>query len=129
LSALRGTTAEPGTDLSGLVMSPGANAGLAAASIVTEDHGDHTLDITINPPDLPDDWTVTQVIAVALKQQAADTGTDYETYFGTANANPWTVNLAGFGAGTYACFGLVQYTKPDGSTAYSPSLYKEQVVA
>ncbi|HVT25266.1 MAG TPA: hypothetical protein VHD95_11615 [Rhizomicrobium sp.] len=129
LSGLRGTDAVPATTLAAGVMSPGANGGLAAASIATADHGDHTLDITINPPEVPDGWTVVKVHAVAFVQANANTSAVYTSYYGNANADPWTVNLAGAGAATYACFGFVEYTKPDGSTAYSPSLYAQQVVA
>lgn len=129
LSGLRGTDAVPATTLAAAILSPGANAGLAALSISTEDEGDHTLNITINPPEVPDGWTVVKVHVVAFVQANANTSTTYISYYGSAAADPWLVNLEGEGAATYACFGFVEYTKPDGSTAYSPSLYASQIVA
>jgi len=129
LSGLRGTDAVPATTLAAGIMSPGANAGLAAASIVTADHADHTLDVTVNPPDVPDGWTVVKVHVLAFVQANANTSEVYTSYYGSAAADPWLVNLAGKGAATYAVFGFVEYTKPDGSTAYSPSLYAQQIVA
>ena len=129
LSALRGTDAVPATTLAGGIMSPGANAGLAAASIVTTDDGAHGLTVTINPPAVPDGWTIVKVHAVVFVQANANTSVDYSSTYGHADADPWEVAFAAIGAATYACFGFVEYTKPDGSTAYSPSKYAQQIVA
>jgi len=129
LSGLRGTDAVPATTLAAAILSPGANAGLAAASIATADSGGHGLSVTITPPDVPDDWTVVKVHAVVFVQQNANTSENYASYYGNEDADPYTVEFAAIGAATYACFGFVEYTKPDGSTAYSPSLYHQQIVA
>jgi hypothetical protein len=129
LSGLRGTDAVPATTLAAGVMSPGANAGLAAASIATEDDEAHGLNVTLTPPDVPDDWTVVKVHVVVFVQANASESDVYTSHYGSAAADPWTVAFAAIGAATYACFGFVEYTKPDGTTAYSPSLYAQQIVA
>lgn len=129
LSGLRGTDADPADDLSAMIVSPGANAGLAAASLVTADGTGHVLHVTVNPPDVPTGWTIVKVHAIAFLQQDANASHTYASVYGNVTADPWLVDLDMGAAGTYACFGFVEYTKPDGTTAFSPSLYHEQVLA
>lgn len=129
LSGLRGTDSVPATTLALGVMSPGSNAGLAVGSISSADAGTHELTVTVTPPAVPDGWTVVKVHAVVFVQQNANTSTTYESHYGNADADPWLISFPAIGAATYAIFGFVEYTKPDGSTAYSPSVYHQQVVA
>jgi len=129
LSALRGTTDDPAMDLSGMVVSPGANGGLAAANITTADDAAHGLTITLTAPALPAGWSITKAHFVALKQQAAETDKFYTSHYAFDAADPYTTTFAAIGAGTYAAFGYFEYMKPDGSTAFSPSLYHAQIVA
>ena len=129
LAALRGTTLAPVTTLDGLIMSPGANAGLAADGIAATDGGTHHLAITLTAPTLPAGWAIVKAHFIAFKQQDAKTDTAYTPYYDSDDTSPYTALLAGFGAGTYEALGFFEYTKPDGSTAYSPSLSQSQVVA
>lgn len=129
LSALRGTDIDPATDLSGMVMSPGANAGLAAAGIAAADDMAHGFTVTLTAPDLPDGWAIVKAHFVALKQQEADTGQLYTSLYAFDAATPFIGVFAGGHAGTWATFGFFEFTKPDGTTAYSPSLYAQVVVA
>jgi len=129
LSNLRGTDAVPATTLALIQTSPGANGGLAALSIATADQGDHTLNVTITPPEVPAGWTVVGVHALVFVQANANTSQVYTSYYAHTEADPWLMNIAGVGAGTYEATGWVEYTKPDGTTAYSPSLSHAQVVA
>ncbi len=127
LPGLRGTSLVPATDLSGGIMSPGANAGFAAASIAIDVATPGHLKVTITPPSLPAGWDVVAVHVVAFKQQNAQTDQFYTSYYDTAVAGPWQVNLT-VPAATYQAFGWVEFTKPDGSTAYSPSLTDDGIV-
>jgi hypothetical protein len=129
LPGLRGTTGSPSMDLSTMIVSPGANGGLAAAGIATASGGAGALTITLTAPDLPDGWSITNAHFLAKKQVEAETSTDYTSEYQSDNSDPYTGVYAGLATGTYACFGFFEFMKPDGSTAYSPSLYHQQAVA
>jgi hypothetical protein len=129
LSGLRGTTVTPATTLALMIASPGANAGLAAASFSTADAGSEDITATLVAPTLPSGWTITKQHAIAIKQQAADTGDTYVSYYAFDATTPYAASIDVGAAGTYAVFSWFEYLKPDGSTAYSPSLYAAQVVA
>lgn len=129
IAALRGTTADPVTDLSGIITSPGANAGLAAAGIATADDMAHGLTVTLTAPDLPDGWAITAAHFVVFLQQDAKEPTNPTPHYMSDNATPYTATFAAIGAATYEATGFFEFTKPDGTTAFSPSLAHAQVVA
>lgn len=129
LRALRGTTADPVTTLAGIITSPGANAGLAADGIATTDTGTHELTVQLTAPALPAGWAITAAHYVAFVQQDAKAPTNTTPFYATNAVAPYLVTIPGIGAATYEATGFFQYTKPDGSTAYSPSLSHAQVVA
>lgn len=129
LSGLRGTDSVPATTLAALVGSPGANGGLAAVSAVGSDGGTHHLVVTVTVPDLPDGWTHVASHAIAFKQQNANSDAFYTSYYGTDDSDPDVISIDLGGALTVEWTAWIEYTKPDGSTAYSPSITGSQVVA
>lgn len=129
LAALRGTIAVPVITLAGFVACPGVNAGLAAVSLVTADGGGHLITATLTAPALPTGWTIVAQHAIAILQQDAKTGTNYISHYATDAVTPFTASINVDVAGTFAVFSFFEYTKPDSTTAYSPSLYSEQIVA
>lgn len=129
LPGLRGTTGSPEMDMATAVMSPGANGGLAAASISPASSGAGTAQITLVAPDLPSGWTITKAHFIAKKQVEPATSLDYTSEYAFDATDPYVGSFTGLATGTYDCFGFFEYLKPDGSTAYSPSLYASQVVA
>lgn len=124
---LYGTTGSYATDLDGFIGSPGANAGFPLDAMVPSDDSSHGINVAFTPPTLPSGWSVTAYQAIAIKQQAADTGTDYDSVFVTGATSP--LNFAAIGAGTYIVSGWMKLQKPDGSTAYSPSITAAVTIA
>jgi uncharacterized protein YbdZ (MbtH family) len=129
LAALRGTTLVPVTTLAGMVMSPGVNGGLASASMSTADATGHHATVTLVKPDLPTGWAIVKAHAVCIKQQDAKTGTTYESFYASDDTDPYAVDVDCKTADTFECFAFFEYTKPDGSTAFSPSRRAQQVLA
>lgn len=109
-------------DLADFVFSPGAKSGLAAASMaVTPGVGTLTVDITA--PALPAGWTIVQGIAAAIEDQSPETGTLYTMTAGFDATDPYSVVLAGLNTNLYYVGAWFEFTKPDGSTAYGPSIH------
>lgn len=129
LAALRGTLIDPVVDLDGMVISPGANAGLAAAGIAHASGGAGALAITLTAPALPAGWAVVAAHCIAMLQRDAHTSTNYTSYYATDAVAPYVPTFAALPTGTYDAFAWFEFTKPDGSTAYSPSLFAQQAVA
>jgi len=130
LAGLRGTDSVPATDLSAIIGSPGVNGGLAYSVATPSDSGTHHLTVTMTPPALPTGWAIVAAHAVAWEQQNANTDVLYTSYYATdASAGPYAPVIALGAAMTAEYAAWFEYTKPDGSTAYSPSLNGEQVVA
>lgn len=129
LSALRGTDMDPVTVITSLVISPGANAGLAAAGLAAVDDAAHGITATLTAPDLPAGWSITQANFIAIKQQNAGDNSFPASVYHSDNATPYTAAFVAIGAGTWVVAAFFEYVKPDGSTAYSPSLSTQIVVA
>ena len=129
LSVLRGATGAPPMNMAGSFMSPGANGGIAAGNLVPSSGGAGALTLTLAAPTLPDGWTIVKEHAVAKKQVEPSTSTDYSSNYSSDNADPYAATFAGLPTGTYDCFAFFEYLKPDGTTAYSPSVYASQAVA
>lgn len=113
------------TTLTPMLMSPGARGGLppiAVAASPGAGGGEIDVDITV-PTQVPDGWVISAISAAAVEQQDSD-GIFTGAFVAETDApagNPLT--LTGMAAATpCVAFGWVEYTKPDGSTAYSVSL-------
>lgn len=129
LAHLRGTTLAPVTVITALESSPGANGGFSPASMTPTDSGTHHITVTMVRPDVPDGWAVVMGHAIAIKQQNAKTGTDYASVYGNDDSDPEVIVLDMVIAGTYVASGFYEFTKPDGTTAYGPSMTAEIIVA
>lgn len=129
LAALRGTTADPVTDLSGMILSPGVNGGLVSPSLVLADATGHVITATLTAPALPTSWTITRQLAVAIKQQNAQTDVFYTSVFAEDDTTPYAASLNMGAAGEYQVFSWFEYVKPDGSTAYGPSITHQITIA
>lgn len=113
------------TDLSALEMSPGSGGAFAPTSVsAVAGLGSGTIDVTIVPPaDLPDGWTVVRAWAVAVVDQNPTLLFSGPIAQGSDTTAPYVITLTGMGSGV-ACrvMGFIEYTKPNGQTAYSVSL-------
>lgn len=119
----------PLTTITDLKTSPGVNAGIAYQTLAPTDGGSHIIDAALTAPTLPAGWTITAAHAVAWLQQNASTATTYASYYATKTASAWTPAVQTPAAGTYVVSGFFEYTKPDGSIAYSPSITATVTVA
>lgn len=110
------------TTLDNLIFSPGAFGGLPPASMVITP-GSGTLSIAITPPSAPVGWTIASAVAAVIRDQDPQTGLLYTVTAGQDTTAPYTVLLSGLTGGSiYQVGAWLTWTKPDGSTAYSPDI-------
>lgn len=110
-------------NLADMIGSPGARGGLPPDSIVVTP-GVGQLTVTFTNPAAPVDWTLVAAQAATIPDQAPNVAFDGPwTAAEDITAPMDTVLLTGLGAGTLRrVFAWLQWTKPDGRTAYSVSL-------
>jgi hypothetical protein len=110
-----------GSDLTDFVGSPGSGGGipLVAASATG---GAGSISTTVTAPQIPTGWTLTSVDGIAQLNADPHTATAYRTTFEQAVASPWEPAWTGLAAGSYIVSLWTVWTKPDGSTAYGPSI-------
>lgn len=108
--------------IDGMIMSPGNGGGLPATNL-TLTGGALQIGVAVTLPDVPAGWQLTAGIAAAVKQQ---TPTDEFTgkWFVVRNTlTPGGFDITGLAAATEYVVGFfLEWTKPDGSKAYSVSL-------
>lgn len=109
-----------GTDITAMILSPGANGGLAAAT-ATAAGGAGEITGTMVPPTLPSGWATTNARMVAINSQDPHSDTKYTSFAAVDAATPFAPSITGLAAGTYEVFMWFEYTKPDASIAYGPS--------
>jgi hypothetical protein len=109
------------TDLSQMVFSPGAKGGLAATGLALTP-GVGTMQGVITAPTLPTGWTITQGVLVAIRDQDPSSGVLYASYEDVDASSPYDITLSGLAAGVYYVGAYFEFAKPDGSTAYGPSI-------
>jgi hypothetical protein len=127
---LRGTDGAPVSVITSIKASPGVNGGLAMASVVWSDGGTHHLSAVVTAPTLPTGWTYIATHVIAWEQQDAHSAQLYTSYYNTGSSgSPETVLVALGAAMTAVGSAFIEYTKPDGSTAFSPSSSAATVVA
>ena len=129
LANLRGTDLAPVTVVTAFEASPGVNGGLAVPSVVLSDGGTHHAVATFTLPALPSGWTFVKGHAIAVKQQNANTDSLYTSYYADDVTNPPAPSIALGAAMTAVVSAFAEYKKPDGSTAFSPSIQAAVVVA
>jgi len=109
------------TDLELMVGSPGALGGPPPASISLVDANDQTT-VTVNAPSVtPVGWTLTGRVAAAIQEQDPQSGILYRIVAGTHATDPIVLALVP-GAVDWHVMAWLVWTRPDGKTAYSPSL-------
>lgn len=129
LPELRNSPNAPETDLALMTISPGVNAGLAAAGVVPSDAGGHHFTMTLTAPNLPAGWTITKTHAICWQKQDASADKLYQSYYAVDATNAHAPSIATGAAATYDGFAYFEYTKPDGSIAFSPSIHAQQIIA
>lgn len=114
-------TLRAGTDLTGILGSPG-NGGGPQASAVTASAASGVVTVDVTSPTAPVGWTITSVIAILFPQQAVGTGTKFSPLAGEDAATHDAVVINAVPTGTYVVSAFPKWAKPDGSIAYGQSI-------
>jgi len=110
------------TDLTNLTLSPGALGGLPATAVVATP-GSGQLSVAVTEPTvLPDGWTIASAIVAVIPDQNPQSATLYNSFAGEDVSSPYTVVITGLDAVLYQVRAWLKWTRPDGSTAYSPDI-------
>lgn len=109
-------------DNTDMIFSPGAKGGLATNSIiVTPSAG--ALNVAFTNPTPPTGWTLASAVAACITQQDPQSGTDYIMTAAEDTSTFDSVDLTGLTSSSlYVVGAWLKWTKPDGTTAYGPSI-------
>ena len=111
----------PGTTTTAFIGSPGAKGGLAPTSIAVTP-GANQLTVAFTNPTAPTGWTLAAAVAMAVLNADPHTSTTYTTVAGEDDTTFNSVVLTGLAASLYTVSAWLQWTKPDGTTAYGVSI-------
>lgn len=109
------------TDLQNFIGSPGANGGLAPASIAAAFAGGDVT-VTLGEPSLPVGWTITNAVAWAIVDGDPHSSVLINSAAAGDAMTPYAPVISGLAAGDYIVTAWFVYTTTDGKTAYGPSL-------
>jgi hypothetical protein len=104
-----------------MVGSPGNGGGLAPTSIAVA-VASLAFTVTLGEPALPAGWTITGGTAWAIPEQDPATAALYDSVATLNTGAPTTPVVDVPTVATYRVFGWFQFTKPDGTIVYGPSI-------
>lgn len=112
-----------GSDLTGMIVSPGAAGGLSVTPSITGGAGTITIDM-VAPDPLPAGWTIIKAVAVAILNQDPHVDTSYTVEAGEDSSSTYSITLSGLDPGEYAVGGWFVYQRSSLTTdlAYGASL-------
>lgn len=119
VKAMRGKS-----DMSDFIGSPGSGSGfpLATAS-ATNDTSEDKLSVTVTLPTLPTDWEITSIVAIAFGDASDPTDWVPLVVSATTTKDTLTWDVSGLPNDQDNIVSVWPvYTRPDGKTAYGPSL-------
>lgn len=115
-------TQSPPADMDFFKGSPGALGGLPPLSLSLTP-GDDSISAAVGAPTLPPDWTITQAVGIAFPNQAPNTDFTGNITTTTDSSSPYQLDFSGLeNAVEYVVSVWLEWTRPDGLTAYSTSL-------
>lgn len=82
------------SDLTGIIISPGAKGGIASPITITAGNDQLTFAGT-TPAPLPSGWSIVQLVGAAIKQQDPQSGTDFEITVVKDTSDPYSVVMTG----------------------------------
>lgn len=110
------------SDLTNFMFSPGALGGPPPIA-VGHAGGSGTITQTVDPPAvLPTGWTITAAWGACIRDQDPQSGILYQTYAASDATSPYAPVISGLTAGEYWAQAWLEWLRPDGLIAYSPSL-------
>lgn len=118
-----------GVDLTGIVLSPGAKAGLNTDTTITPGAGEIEVAIAV-PSVLPAGWTIISGVAVAIAQQDPHVDTEYNVFSQVDLTAPYAPTITGLTAGDYVAGGWLVYQRSASLTdlAYGAAVGEEVTV-
>lgn len=87
------------SDLTGMVLSPGARGGLSSTITITPGNDQLTF-AGADPSPLPAGWTVVKLVGVAIKQQDPQVDQDYQITVVDDDTTPYSVVMTGLDSAT-----------------------------
>lgn len=109
-------------DLTNITLSGGALGGPPPTGLtVTPGSGTLTVDVAV-PTVLPQGWTIAAAVVAAIEDQDPDSGTSFDITAGQDTTSTYQVVLTSLPATLHQVRGWLKWTRPDGSTAYSPDI-------
>lgn len=112
------------SDMAKFEGSPGALGGVVASALdLTPSSGE--ISATLTEPDIPSGWTISSAVFVLLNDGAPDDLASDASTTKSVSASPWTGDFTDLDAGDYIVSAWFTFTRPDGSTAYGPSLTEQ----
>lgn len=115
------------TELTGMVMSPGAKGGIASTITITPGNDQLTF-AGVTPAPLPAGWTIVKLVGAAIKQQDPQTDEDFEITVVSDSSDPYSVVMTGLDSATlYVAAGWWVYQRSASPTdlAYSAAIGAE----
>jgi len=112
------------TSMADFIASPANLGGLPASTVVaTTGAGPGEVNVTVTCPTPPTGWTLAGVGIVGVPDQDPHDAFVGPVVYATDVASPFTQTLAGFAAGGDVMISSYPiWTRPDGRTAYGPSI-------
>jgi hypothetical protein len=115
------------SDLTGIILSPGAKGGISSTITITP--GDDQLTFAGDAPSpLPSGWTIVALVGVAIKQQDPQTATDFDIIAVKDTTSTYSVVMSGLESATdYVAAGWWVYQRSTSATdlAYSAAIGAE----
>lgn len=110
-------------DLALMTMSPGALGGLPPATITVTPGNDQLTVACTAPSPIPTGWSITFAHMAVIKDQEPGVDAEYVITAASDATDPYSQVIAGLANATlYQCFAWLQWLRPDGQIAYSPSI-------
>ncbi len=115
-------TLRPVAVVTNATFSPGALGGLPpTASVATGGSGTASMAVAV-PAVLPTGWSIVSAVCALVRQQDSHGGALFTTYAVEDTTSPYVCAFSGLGAGVYVVGTWLKWLRPDGQTAYSPSI-------
>jgi len=111
-----------GTDLSDIILSPGALGGLSPSAFTPTGGNDQITTSVTGPTTLPTGWTAYSAVVACVLDQDPHVDTDYQIYAAEDLTVAYAPTLTGLPAGDYRVAAWMKQTRPDGRIAFSPAM-------
>lgn len=118
----------PESDMAKFEGSPGALGGIVATSLTLAMSGSDVT-ATLGQPDVPTGWSISGAVAIMLPDAAPDNLPSFVSTTETNAVTPFVCTFESPDAGDYIVTAWFTFLRPDGSTAYGPSLTDQITVS